>query len=101
DDVLVENFLDLVRARQLVSRTLGAFLELFANDVVAELDALVAYEHRRSGDQLAHFVLALAAEGAIQQFAVVVFAAGIVRHEWPSRIQREHRHYDETVSIAI
>jgi hypothetical protein len=78
DDVLVENLLDLVRARQLVARALGAFLELFANDVVAQLDALVANEHRRARDQLANLVLALAAERAVQQLAVVVFAAGIV-----------------------
>src|SRR3712207_9162047 len=32
----------------------------------AELDALVADEHRRPGDQLAHLVLALPAEGAVE-----------------------------------
>src|SRR5208283_3536703 len=35
---------------------------------VAELDALVADEHRRTGDKLPHLVLALAAEGAVKQF---------------------------------
>src|SRR5690606_32035856 len=53
--------------------------------VVAELHALVADEHRRAGDELADFVLALAAEGAIQELAVVVFAAGIVGHALPSK----------------
>jgi hypothetical protein len=47
-------------------------LHLLADDVVAELDALVADEHGRAGDQLAHLVLALAAERAVQQLAVVV-----------------------------
>jgi hypothetical protein len=81
DYILTENFLDLVRTRKLVSSALSALLELFANDVVAQLDAFIADEHRRSGNEFAYLVLALAAERAIQQFAVVVLAAGIVRHE--------------------
>ena len=72
DHVLVEDLLDLVGLGKLVAGALGAILELLADDVVAELDALVADEHRRAGDQLADFVLALAAEGAVQQLAVVV-----------------------------
>lgn len=43
-------------------------LTLFADDVVAKLDALVADEHRRARDQLAYLVLALAAKGAVEQF---------------------------------
>ncbi len=69
--------LDLVRLGQLVARPLGPVLELLADDVVAELDALVADEHRRPGDELADLVLALAAERAVQQLAVVVTPAGI------------------------
>jgi hypothetical protein len=49
-------------------------LHLLADDVVAELDALVADEHGRARDQLAHLVLALAAEGAVQQLAFVVLS---------------------------
>ena len=45
---------------------------LVADDVVAQLDAFVADEHRRPGDQLLHLMLALAAEGAIQQLFAVV-----------------------------
>jgi hypothetical protein len=41
---------------------------LVADDVVAQLDALVADEHRRAGDELLHLVLALAAEAAVQHF---------------------------------
>jgi hypothetical protein len=78
DHVLIEHLLDLVRARQLVAGPLRALFQLFTNDVVAELYTLVADEHRRTGDELAYFMLALAAEGAVQQLAVVVFAAGIV-----------------------
>ena len=41
-------------------------LGLFANDVVAKLDAFVADKDRGARDQLAHFVLRLAAEAAVQ-----------------------------------
>jgi hypothetical protein len=40
----------------------GLGRRLVADDVVAQLDALVADEHRRAGDQLLDLVLALAAE---------------------------------------
>jgi hypothetical protein len=43
----------------------GHFL---ADDVVAQVDALVADEHRRAGDQLLDLVLALAAERAVKRF---------------------------------
>src|SRR6266700_538459 len=43
---------------------------LLADDVHAQLDALVADEHRRAGDELAHFVLALAAERAIERLGI-------------------------------
>ena len=66
-----------MRLRQLVAGALGAVLELLADDVVAELDALVADEDGRAGDELADLVLALAAEGAVEELAVVVAAAGI------------------------
>ena len=70
DHVLVEDLADLVRRRQLVlvgrarPSAVGAFL---ADDVVAKLDALVADEHRRAGDELADLVLALAAERAVEK----------------------------------
>jgi hypothetical protein len=56
-----------------VGRSLRAFApvagrHLIADDVVAQVDALVADEDRRAGDQLLHLVLALAAEGAVKGF---------------------------------
>jgi hypothetical protein len=54
---------------------------LFANDVVAELDALVANEHGRTGNELAHFVLALATKRAIQKLAVVPLATRLIAHK--------------------
>src|SRR6266853_2045046 len=78
DHVLVQYPADFPRRRPvgfggLAALVRGAFL---ADDVVAQLDALVADEHRRPGDQLPHLVLALAAEGAVEKF----FAAGLFGH---------------------
>src|SRR5438552_12154099 len=67
DHVLVEDILDL---RGLGKRAELAALLLFpllGDDVVAELDALVADVDRRARDQLADVVLALPAEGALQR----------------------------------
>ena len=78
DHVLIEDLADLVRRRQLVpigARGLAARTFL-ANDVVAKLDALVADEHRGTGDQFAHLVLALAAERAVKELV----ACGFVGH---------------------
>jgi hypothetical protein len=68
DHVLIENGPDLVRHRQVGLRAARALiaLTLFADDVVAQLDALVADEHRGTGDQLAHLMLALPAERAVE-----------------------------------
>ena len=69
DHVLVEARLDLARDRQVGLRRLRIGRidrHLVADDVVAELDALVADEHRRAGDQLLDLVLALAAERAVE-----------------------------------
>jgi hypothetical protein len=46
--------------------------QLVTDDLVAQVDALVANEDRRTGNQLLDFVLALAAERAVQGF----FAGG-------------------------
>jgi hypothetical protein len=43
-----------------------AIYQLLIEDLVAEIDALVADVDARAGNQLAHLVLGLAAEGALQ-----------------------------------
>jgi hypothetical protein len=48
--------------------TVGHRRQFIADDVIAQVDALIADENRRPCDQLLHFVLALAAEGAVQGF---------------------------------
>src|SRR5690625_583630 len=82
DDVLVEDFLDFLGAGQaLRSASLAGLLDFLADDVIAQVDALVADEDGRACDQLADFVLALATEGAVQQLAVVFAATlGVVTH---------------------
>ena len=55
-----------LRRRHPVARLHEARLVLLADDVHAELDALVANEHRRARDELADLVLALAAERAVE-----------------------------------
>src|SRR5712692_8993146 len=78
DHVLVQDPADFPGRRQVGFGRLAAFVRgaLLADDVVAQLDALVADEHRRPGDQLPHLVLALSAEGAVEEF----FAAGLFGH---------------------
>src|SRR5690606_2757096 len=71
NDVLVEERLDFGRRGQLgpYGRTRTG-LRFFADDVIAEVDALVANEHRWPRDQLADFVLAFIAERAMQHLCV-------------------------------
>jgi hypothetical protein len=46
--------------------------------VFAQLDAFIADEHRRSGNELAHLMLALAAERAVER--ILRIAAGALAH---------------------
>ena len=73
DDVFVENGVDFIRHGQLVIAALGAaVLDFLADNVVTQIDAFITDEHGRSGNQLAHLVLALATERAVEKFAAVV-----------------------------
>src|SRR5262249_33971909 len=74
DDVVVEDFADLLRSRDAVTGLHQRGLVLLADNVHAQLDALVADEDRRPGDELAHLVLALAAERAIKRVLGIVAA---------------------------
>ena len=71
--ILVQYRADLVRYRQIGLAALAGFitLDFLADDVIAQLDALVTDEHRGPGDEFTHLMLALAAEGAIQEFFAV------------------------------
>src|SRR5205814_1355168 len=72
DHVLIEHGLDLGRLGEAPDLSALLLLPLLGDDVVAELDALVADVHGGPGDELAHIVLALAAERALQR--AVAFA---------------------------
>src|SRR5690349_16680149 len=84
DHVLVQYGLDFLRLGQLLAGPVGLVLEFLADDVVAEFDALIADEYRGPGYELAHLMLALAAEGAVQQLAVVATPTGILAHRLTS-----------------
>jgi hypothetical protein len=87
DDVVVEDAADLLRGRHAVARLHERGLRLLADDVHAQLDALVADEHRRPGDELADLVLALAAERAVER-ALRVVAAGLAHWSFSTRERR-------------
>jgi|ERR1700730_16062919 hypothetical protein len=62
DDIVIENFANLLGRRNAVARLHQRGLVLLANDVHAQFDAFVADKYGRAGDELAHLLLALAAE---------------------------------------
>src|SRR5262249_13671611 len=80
DHVLIEDLLNLRRLRH--GRRRGEALCLVAllrDDVVAEVDALVADVDGRAGDQLAHLVLALPAKRADEIAGAIVTVLGHCR----------------------
>jgi hypothetical protein len=64
DDVLVEKFLDFRRRRQRRARAAAVEAVVVGNDVVADLDTLIADKDSRTRNQLANVVLILIAERA-------------------------------------
>src|SRR3954454_352963 len=74
DDVAVEELVDLLGLRQLVELDVRALRQLFLDDLVAEVDALVADVDPGACDELLDLFLALAAEGALEQVATVTDA---------------------------
>ena len=68
DHVLVEDVIDLFGLRDVPKPEIlvDVLVELFFDDLVAELDALVADVDAGAGDQLAHLLLRLAAEAALE-----------------------------------
>ncbi len=71
DHVVVQVLVDLTRLRELVELHFRALRQLFFDDLVAEIDALVADVDAGTGDELLDLLLALPAEGALQQIASV------------------------------
>ena len=77
DDVVVQDRVDVPRAREVVEVERGRSRELLVDDLVAEIDALVADVDAGTGDQLLDLPLALAAEAA-EQLLVAVARPGHV-----------------------
>src|SRR6516164_4475678 len=67
NDVIIEILVDLPRRRDAVAGFAESGLGLLANDILAQLNAFIADEHRRPRDELTHLVLALTAERAIER----------------------------------
>ena len=78
DHIVVQNLADIARC----GHAFGGFetrrLCLFADDIHAEFDAFITNEHGRSCDQLAHLMLTLTAEAAVE--GVFAVAACRIRH---------------------
>ena len=66
DHIAVEEVADLVRRRQRELLMLGPLGGVFGDDVVAQVDALIADVDRWPSDELLHLPLVFAAEGALQ-----------------------------------
>src|SRR5207244_6928580 len=80
DDIIVENPADVARPGNPVARLDQRRLVLLTDDVHAELDTFVADEDGRPGNQLPDFVLALAAERAVERVFRVAAAGLCHRH---------------------
>jgi putative tryptophan/tyrosine transport system substrate-binding protein len=82
DYIIVENLADFLRRRDAVSRFTQRGLGLLAEDILAQLNAFIADEHCRAGDELADLMLALAAERAIER-SLRIAACGLARSSLP------------------
>src|SRR5262245_63157655 len=76
--IVVENLAYLLWSRDAIARLHQRVFILLANDVHAQFDTLIADKNGRTGNELAHLVLALAAEGAVER--ILRFAAADFAH---------------------
>src|SRR6202034_733542 len=76
DHIIVENLTYFPGGRNAVLAFDKCGLALLADDVHAQLNAFIADEYGRPGDELADFMLALAAERAIERIFGVAFGLG-------------------------
>src|SRR5258705_11787896 len=81
DHIVIEDLADFLRRRDAIRRFHYRGLVLLADDVHAQLDAFVADVDSWARDELAQFVLALAAERALER--VLGLAAAGLAHLRP------------------
>ena len=74
DDVLLEELVDLPWLQQISQAGVRALAELFLDDLVAQVDALVADVDTGASDELLDLFLALPAERALEQVTTVADA---------------------------
>jgi hypothetical protein len=74
DHVGVEELVDLARLGQAVPLELGGLGQFLLDDLVAEIDALIADVHAWASYELFDLLLALTAERAFQQITAVAHA---------------------------
>src|SRR5262249_44419692 len=92
DHVRVEELVDLPGFRQVVPLEVGGLGELFLDDLVTQIDALVADIHARTRDELLDLLLAFATERALEQVTTVADACHPVSFAWgrsPSKARGE------------
>ena len=83
DHVLVQHVVDLTRLGQVLEIERRRSRELLVDDLVAEVDALVADVHAGTGDQLLDLSLGLAAEAAQELLVGVCWSGHGFRSEPP------------------
>jgi hypothetical protein len=71
DDVALEEVADLRGLRQFVELDVVGVGQLFLDDLVAQVDALIADVDAGTGDQLLDLLLTLPTERALQQVAAI------------------------------
>ena len=93
DHILVEDVVDLFGLRNVPQPEVlvDVLVELFFDDLVAELDALVADVDAGACDQLAHLLLRLAAEAALQLTFLIPESEHRRRSGTPPRLLCRHR----------
>jgi hypothetical protein len=86
DHVVIKNLAYLLRGRDAVARLHQRGFILLADNVHAQFDALVTDKHGWAGDELAHLVLALAAERAVEHILRIA-SADLAHLSTPTRFK--------------
>jgi len=78
DDVLIEDIPDFLGFGQVAEVEVLFASQLLLDDLIAQLDALIADVNSRTGDQLSDLILGFSAEGALElTFFLVELEHGI------------------------